>query len=237
MKKTLVFVVLALLVLVGRVVGKYNGMVTKDETVKEAWAQVENQYQRRLDLIPNLVSTVKGYASHETKVFTDVIEARSKATQTNININDAQEFAKFQASQQELSSALSRLMMVVENYPDLKANQNFLELQSQLEGTENRIAVERKRFNEEVKKYNIFIRSFPNNFIAGIFGFEKAEMFEAEEWADVAPDIDFEEKKSDGEVKVDVLENDIDAVKKQIELEKLQQELDVLKTDDTKVTE
>ena len=195
MSKTLktLLIVGGIVLLIGTyIVGKYNTMVTKDEGVKTAWSQVENQYQRRVDLIPNLVNTVKGYASHEADTLQAVIEARSKATQTNVDIKDAQSFAQFQASQDSLSSALSRLMVVVERYPDLKANQSFLELQAQLEGTENRISVERKTYNETVKGYNIFIRVFPNSFIAGMFGFEKANLFEAIAGSDVAPEVSFE---------------------------------------------
>lgn len=173
-------------------VGKYNTLVNKDETVKTAWSQVENQYQRRLDLIPNLVNTVKGFAAHEQETLQSVIKARSQATQTNIDINDPQALAQFQESQTALSSALSRLMVVVEQYPDLKANQNFLELQAQLEGTENRISVERKNYNETVQTYNIYLRSFPNNFIGGMFGFEKANLFEANNGAENAPEVSFE---------------------------------------------
>lgn len=173
-------------------IGKYNTMVTQDEGVQTAWSEVENQYQRRLDLIPNLVNTVKGAANFEKETLEAVISARASATQTKVDIKDAESFAKFQASQGELSSALSRLMVVAEAYPELKANQNFLELQAQLEGTENRITVARKTFNETVLPYNVFIRSFPNNLIAGMFGFEKAELFEAAEGANVAPAVSFE---------------------------------------------
>lgn len=170
---------------------KYNSMISLNENVNEKWSQVENQYQRRYDLIPNLVETVKWYASHEKDTLTAVIEARSKATQTNINLQNAQEFAKFQESQTQLSSALSRLMAISENYPELKANQNFLELQAQLEGTENRISVERKNFNEAVKGYNIYIKSFPNNFISWIFNFEAKNMFESVSWSELAPKVNF----------------------------------------------
>jgi len=204
-------------------------MVVRDEWVKEAWAQVENVYQRRADLIPNLVTVVKSYASHEKETFAAVTQARASATQTNIDINDADSFAKFQQSQWELSSALSRLMMISENYPELKANQNFLELQSQLEWTENRITVERKRYNEVVKTYNVFIRSFPNNFIANFFWFKVAEMFKAEEWSEVAPDISFDKEKTEWELKVETLESDIIATDREIELLKKQQELEALK--------
>lgn len=190
--KTLLGVGVVVFLLGSYFVGKYNTMVSMDETVQTAWSQVENQYQRRLDLIPNLVNTVKGYASHEQETLEGVIKARAEATKTNIDIKDANSFAEFQKTQDGLSSALSRLMVVVEQYPDLKANQNFLELQAQLEGTENRISVERKNYNDTVKIYNIYVRSFPNNFIAGMFGFEKANLFESKEGADIAPVVDFE---------------------------------------------
>ena len=173
--------------------GKYNTMVVASESVDAQWAQVENVYQRRADLIPNLVSTVKGYAAHEKETLEGVIEARSKATSTTINPEnlDASSLQKFQAAQDGLSSALSRLMVVVEKYPDLKANQNFLELQSQLEGTENRITVERMRFNESAKEYNLSIKMFPNNLFASMFGFEKKANFEAQAGAEVAPKVEF----------------------------------------------
>ncbi len=173
--------------------GSYNSMVQKDEEVKAQWGNVENVYQRRADLIPNLVSTVKGYANFEQKTLTDVIEARSKATQVKIspeNLN-AESLKNFQSAQGELSSALSRLMVVVEQYPNLKANQNFLDLQAQLEGTENRIAVERKRFNDLAQAYNTYIRQFPKNIWASIFGFEKKVYFEADAGAEKAPKVDF----------------------------------------------
>lgn len=168
-------------------------MVEKQEAVTAQWAQVENVYQRRADLIPNLVSTVKGYADFEQETLTAVIEARSKATSVNIDASklDASSIQKFQAAQDGLSSALSKLMVVVERYPELKANQNFLELQSQLEGTENRIAVERRKFNETAQAYNTYIRKFPNNMIAGMFEFEKSDYFEADEGADKAPKVEF----------------------------------------------
>jgi len=173
--------------------GSYNNMVNYDETAITAWSNVENVYQRRADLIPNLVSTVKGYAAHEKETLTEVIEARSKATSvsidpTNINAASMQQFQQVQAG---LSSALSKLMVVVERYPDLKANQNFLELQSQLEGTENRIAVERRKFNESVKVYNTYIRSFPRNMVAGMYGFEKKVRFKADEGAEKVPEVKF----------------------------------------------
>ena len=168
-------------------------MIEKQEAVTAQWSQVENVYQRRADLIPNLVSTVKGYADFEKETLTDVIEARAKATSINIdpsNLN-ASNIKQFQAAQDGLSSALSKLMVVVERYPDLKANQNFLELQAQLEGTENRIAVERRKFNESAQAYNTYIRKFPNNMVAGMFDFEKAEYFEADEGAEEAPKVEF----------------------------------------------
>ena len=172
---------------------QYNSMVEKQEAVTAQWSQVENVYQRRADLIPNLVSTVKGYAAHESETLTGVIEARAKASSVNIDASklDASSIQKFQAAQDGLSSALSNLMVVGERYPDLKANQNFLELQSQLEGTENRIAVERKKFNDAARGYNTYIRKFPNNFVAGWFDFEKKDYFEATKGAEEAPKVEF----------------------------------------------
>ena len=164
--------------------GTYNSLVTMDESIKGAWAQVENQLQRRYDLIPNFVETVKGYAAHEKEVFVKVSEARSKVAGAG-NIDE-----KIQANNQ-LSSALSRLLLVVERYPELKANTNFIRLQDELAGTENRIAVERRRFNETVKVYNIKIRSFPTNIIAGMFGFEKATFFEVPKERQEAPQVKF----------------------------------------------
>lgn len=189
--KTLLIIIVIAFILWWWLVGKYNGMIKLNESVKTAWSQVENVYQRRTDLIPNLVSTVKGYASHEAEVLEWVTKARADATKVTVDVNDAESFAKFQQTQGQLSSSLSRLLAVVENYPDLKANQNFLELQAQLEGTENRIAVERKNFNEIVNAYNIFLRSFPNNIIAWMFNFELAEQFKADEGAEKAPVVDF----------------------------------------------
>ncbi|MBW6481469.1 MAG: LemA family protein [Vicingaceae bacterium] len=196
MKKSIIVLgVLGLLILwlVFSAIGSYNSMVTKDEAVDGQWAQVENVYQRRADLIPNLVSTVKGYAAHEKETLEGVVNARAKATSTTINADnlDAAALQKFQAAQDGLSSALSRLMVVVEKYPDLKANQNFLELQAQLEGTENRIANERMKFNESAKDFNTYIRKFPKNLYAGMFGFEKRAYFESTEGADVAPTVEF----------------------------------------------
>ena len=173
--------------------GVYNNLVKADERVNQAWAQVENVYQRRLDLIPNLVETVKGYAAHEKSTFVEVTEARSKAAGsiTPGIINDPQKFAQFQESQTALSSALSRLMVVVEKYPDLKANENFLSLQAQLEGTENRISVERGRFNEAAQAFNTMFRQFPTNIIGGMFGFKVKEYFKADAGAKTAPKVQF----------------------------------------------
>lgn len=189
----LIAIVLLVVILISSGISTYNGLVSRQEGVDAQWAQVENVYQRRADLIPNLVNTVKGYAEHEKQTFTDVIEARSKATSVNINAENMSEASlkKFQAAQDNLSSALSRLMVVVEKYPDLKANQNFLELQSQLEGTENRIAVERRKFNSSAQKYNTDIRKFPKNAFASMFGFEKKAYFKAVAGANKAPEVKF----------------------------------------------
>lgn len=173
--------------------GTYNGMVNMQEEVAAQWSNVENQYQRRLDLIPNLVNTVKGYAAHEENTLTDVVNARAKATQMQINIDQLDEstLRKLNNVQGELSSALSRLLAVSENYPNLKANQNFLDLQAQLEGTENRIAVERRKFNEVARSYNAYIRRFPKNILAGMFGFTPKPYFEANAGAENAPKVEF----------------------------------------------
>ncbi|WFE83838.1 LemA family protein [Parabacteroides chongii] len=190
---TLAIIVVLLFAGYSWVKGTYNTMVTQDEGVKTAWSQVENQYQRRMDLIPNLVNTVKGYAAHERETLEGVVSARAEATKTTIdpsNLNE-ESMKKFQAAQGELSSALSRLMVVLERYPDLKANQNFSELQAQLEGTENRISVERKRFNETAQTYNTYIRSFPTNILAGMFGFQPKAYFSAESGAEKAPKVEF----------------------------------------------
>ncbi len=171
----------------------YNNLVSQEEMVTSAWSQVENVYQRRADLIPNLVATVKGYAEHERETLEAVVNARSKATQTTIDPTNitAEKLQEFQAAQGELTGALNRLMVVVERYPDLKANQNFLELQAQLEGTENRITVERQKFTETAKSYNTMIRQFPRNVIASLFGFERKVYFEAQEGAETAPKVEF----------------------------------------------
>ncbi len=186
-------VVVLILIIYSSVKNSYNTMALMDEQISSSWGQVENVYQRRADLIPNLVNTVKGYATHEKETLEGVVEARAKATSTTIDANnlDANSLQKFQAAQDGLSSALSKLMVVVERYPDLKANENFRDLQAQLEGTENRIAVERRKFNESVQSYNSFIRLFPKNIYANMFGFEKKEYFKAEEGANKAPEVKF----------------------------------------------
>ena len=168
-------------------------MVSQEEQVTSAWSQVENVYQRRADLIPNLVATVKGYAAHEQETLEGVINARAKATQTTIDPTNMTEASlkQFQAAQGELGSALQKLMVVVERYPDLKANQNFLELQAQLEGSENRITVERQKFNDAAKNFNTSIRQFPRNILASMFGFERKAYFEAQEGAEQAPKVEF----------------------------------------------
>lgn len=171
----------------------YNGLVSMDEQVANSWANVETQYQRRADLIPNLVNTVKGYAEHEETTLTDVVEARSKATQVTVSADDLtpEKLAAYQKAQGDVSTAIGRLLMVAENYPDLKANQNFLELQAQLEGTENRITVARKDFNDAAKAYNVAIRRFPKNVLAGLFGFGAKAYFSASEGAEKAPEVNF----------------------------------------------
>ena len=171
----------------------YNTMVSQDENVKGKWAQVENAYQRRADLVPNLVNTVKGAAKHEESTLTAVVEARAKATSVTINADDLSEenIAKFQKVQDEFSGSLSRLLASVEAYPDLKANKNLLELQAQLEGTENRISTERRSYNEAVQQYNTTVRSFPNNLMAGMFGFKAKGTFTAAPGSDKAPTVSF----------------------------------------------
>ena len=196
MKKGLVaLIVVAVLVLGGFIWVKnvYNQIVVSDEYVQATWAQVENVYQRRADLIPNLVSTVKGYAAHESETLENVVAARAKATQITVDPSDLtpEALARFNEAQDGLSAALGRLLMIQESYPELKANQNFLELQAQLEGTENRIATERMKFNDAVKSFNTGIRRFPDNIVASMFGFEKKGYFEAKAGADVAPVVEF----------------------------------------------
>jgi len=187
MKKGLIIagsILLIILLFIGMFAGKYNNMVTAEENIAGKWAQVENDLQRRLDLIPNLVETVKGYATHENETFIQITEARAKAAGAQ-TVNEAAE------ANDELSSALSRLMVIVENYPQLKANENFIRLQDELAGTENRIAVKRKDYNEAVQEFNTFIKRFPNNIIAGMFNFEAHDYFEAEEGAQEAPKVQF----------------------------------------------
>ena len=193
MKKTSWIVLIAVAFLALWVVKCYNKLVQQEEQVETEWAQVENQYQRRIDLIPNLVATVKGYATHEQETLQGVIDARARATQVTVDPSNTtpEQLAAFQAAQGELSQALGRLLAVAESYPDLKANENFRDLQQQLEGTENRIAVARQMFNDTARKYNTEIRRFPKNIIAGAFGFEKKPYFEAEDGAEKAPKVEF----------------------------------------------
>jgi len=193
MSKGLIAVIAILLILGFVGCGKYNGLVSKDETVKESWAKVESQYQRRADLIPNLVNTVKGAADFEKSTLTAVIEARAKATQTTISADQLtpENIQKFQGAQDQLGGALSRLLVSVERYPELKANQNFLELQAQLEGTENRITVARNDFNTVVKDYNQEVRTFPTNLFAGVFGFAQKGYFTATAGSEKAPTVKF----------------------------------------------
>jgi LemA protein len=191
LKKFLPWIIIGALVL--WVIGAYNGMVNKEQDANEAWANVESAYQRRMDLIPNLVNTVKGYANFEQETLTKVVEARASATQVKIDPTNLtpEKLQEFQQAQSGVSSALGRLLVVSENYPDLKANQNFLDLQAQLEGTENRINVSRNRFNETVKAFNTSIKRFPGNLIAGIFGFQAKGFFEAQDGAEKAPEVKF----------------------------------------------
>ncbi|MCA0333667.1 MAG: LemA family protein [Bacteroidetes bacterium] len=190
---TLIVIAVIALIAYSSFKGAYNSMVTKEESVESAWAQVENVYQRRADLIPNLVNTVKGAANFEKETYTAVTEARSKASQITVDPKNLtpEKIQEFQAAQSQLSQALGRLMMVTENYPQLKANQNFLDLQAQLEGTENRITQERRKFNEVVQDFNTYIRKFPNNLMSGMFGFEKKGYFEAEKGSEKAPTVNF----------------------------------------------
>ncbi|MBQ2046012.1 MAG: LemA family protein [Muribaculaceae bacterium] len=188
---------IGLIVVIGAIaiwlISSYNGMVKMDEEVSSAWSNVENQYQRRADLIPNLVNVVKGYASHEKETFEAVVSARSKATQVTVDPENLtpEKLQEYQKAQGELGATLGRLLAITESYPELKANENFKELQAQLEGTENRISVERRNFNEIARTYNSAIRSFPRSIIAGMFGFEKRPYFEAEEGANKAPEVKF----------------------------------------------
>ncbi|MEK6781652.1 MAG: LemA family protein [Bacteroidota bacterium] len=190
-KKFIPWIILGIVVLWG--VGKYNGIVGKDQEVKRTWGDVESDYQRRSDLIPNLVNTVKGYAAFEQKTLTDVIQARASATQIKVDPSNLtpEKLKEFQQAQSGISSALGRLMVISENYPELKANQNFLDLQAQLEGTENRISVSRKRFNDAVGTYNTAIIGFPGNLVAMIGSFKEKAFFEAAEGSDKAPEVKF----------------------------------------------
>lgn len=191
MKKTLI-IILWILILVWIVFSsKYNSLVTKEEAVNTAWSQVENQYQRRFDLIPNIVASVKWEANFEKSTLEAVVQARASATKTSINLNDAKEFEQYQKEQSGISQALSRLLMVTENYPNLKANQAFADLRVSLEGTENRISTERMRYNEVVQDFNTTIRRFPTNIIASILWFDKKNLFESDAWAEKAPKVDF----------------------------------------------
>lgn len=193
MKRNTIIIIAAIVAIVGYCMSSYNTLVGQDEAVGTAWSNVGNQYQRRVDLIPNLVNTVKGYASHEKETFEAVVSARAKATQTTVDIDNLtpEKIAAYQKAQGELGSALGRLLAITENYPELKANENFKELQAQLEGTENRISTERHKFNEVAKTYNTSIRRFPKNIIASMFGFEKRPYFEAQEGAEKAPEVKF----------------------------------------------
>ncbi|MDO5571958.1 MAG: LemA family protein [Bacteroidales bacterium] len=196
MKKGLIITVIIIAVIAafaGWCISSYNGLVGAEEQVDSQWAKVESQYQRRADLIPNLVNTVKGYASHENSTLENVVAARAKATQVTVDVNNLDEASlkKYQAAQGELSQALGKLLAITENYPDLKANQNFLELQAQLEGTENRITVARDRYNEIAKSYNVTVRRFPAAIVANIAGFDKKPYFQAEAEASKAPKVEF----------------------------------------------
>ena len=194
MKKVTVIIIVAIVAVIAVwAINGYNSLVGMDEGVSNQWANVETQYQRRADLIPNLVNTVKGYAAHEQETLQGVIEARSKATQIKVDPTDLtpERLAQYQQAQGQLATALGKLLAITENYPDLKANQNFLELQAQLEGTENRINVARKNFNDAARAYNTAIRRFPKNILAGLFGFDKRAYFEAEDGAETAPTVEF----------------------------------------------
>lgn len=191
-KATIIVLALVAVVVIWAIAG-YNGLVKADETVSTAWSNVENQYQRRADLIPNLVNTVKGYAAHEKETFDAVVAARTRATQITVDADNMtpEKLQEYQEAQGAVGAALSRLIAISEAYPDLKANQNFKELQAQLEGTENRISVERRNFNNAAKEYNTSIRTFPRNILAGVFGFEKRPYFEAKDGAENVPSVNF----------------------------------------------
>ena len=193
MKKSTIILIAVIAIAAIWGISAYNGLVKMDESVSTAWSNVENQYQRRADLIPNLVNTVKGYAAHEKETFEAVVSARSKATQMTIDADELtpEKLQAYQKAQGEIGAALGRLLAITENYPELKANENFKELQAQLEGTENRISVERNKFNEVARSYNTSIRTFPKTIIAGMCGFDKRPYFEAEEGANKAPEVQF----------------------------------------------
>ena len=193
MKKSTIILIAVIAIAAIWGISTYNGLVKMDESVNTAWSNVENQYQRRADLIPNLVNTVKGYAAHEKETFEAVVSARSKATQMTIDPENLtpEKLQEYQKAQGEIGAALGRLLAITENYPELKANENFKELQAQLEGTENRISVERRNFNEVARTYNTSIRTFPKSILAGMFGFDKRPYFEAEEGANKAPEVKF----------------------------------------------
>ena len=193
MKKSTIILIAVIAIAAIWGISTYNGLVKMDESVNTAWSNVENQYQRRADLIPNLVNTVKGYAAHEKETFEAVVSARSKATQMTVDPENLtpEKLQEYQKAQGEIGAALGRLLAITENYPELKANENFKELQAQLEGTENRISVERRNFNEVARTYNTSIRTFPKSILAGMFGFDKRPYFEAEEGANKAPEVKF----------------------------------------------
>lgn len=193
MKKSSIIIIVAIAIVAIWAITGYNGLVSQDETVANSWANVEAAYQRRADLIPQLVNTVKGYANHEKSTLDAVVSARTKATQMTVSVDDLSEenIQKFQEAQGEVGAAIGRLLAITESYPELKANENFSELQAQLEGTENRINEARKKYNDAVKTYNVSVRRFPNNILAGMFGFERKAEFKAEEGASKAPEVNF----------------------------------------------
>lgn len=193
MKKSNIIIIAVIAIVAIWAVSGYNGMVNKEETVSNAWANVEAAYQRRADLIPQLVNTVKGYANHEKTTLDAVVSARTKATQMTVDVGELTEenIQKYQEAQGEVGAAIGRLLAITESYPELKANENFSELQAQLEGTENRINEVRKNYNASVKEYNVSVRKFPNNILAGMFGFERKAEFKAEEGASKAPEVNF----------------------------------------------
>ena len=193
MKKSNIIIIAVIAIVAIWAISGYNGMVNKEETVSNAWANVEAAYQRRADLIPQLVNTVKGYANHEKSTLDAVVSARTKATQMTVDVGELTEenIQKYQEAQGEVGAAIGRLLAITESYPELKANENFSELQAQLEGTENRINEVRKNYNASVKEYNVSVRKFPNNILAGMFGFERKAEFKAEEGASRAPEVNF----------------------------------------------